>query len=295
MAGQTIRIHPDEFTKEQHHRVGIVAPDAWGRLWTYCMFAGGSTEETTLNVGELLVDAASSHLIGNSGVGTVTSAAEAGSNVLKDTGEFAGKDLRGAIGIIDGTDGLGQVFQVLKVLDADTLQISLLWDGSGNRSDNNGWITALTTSSTYEIMFPGRAVKASTTNPFLALNRGVIQQGLTVPAQEVRYGWILQQGLGIVAHNTSSDAIAHASFLGAGNDTAGAVEAATLVSGTAPTTTAGVLSAARLGVNAVARGLFSIDDTTVPAYIDIKNNLLSYRFTIKDDPYSRNDQGELVL
>ena len=296
MAGQSIRIQPDEFTKEQHHRVGIVAPDQWGKLWTYCLFAGGDTDVSTFNIGELLIDSVSPDLISGTGIGTLTSAAGVGTNQLKDTGEFAGKDLRGAIGVIYTNDGKGQVFQVLKVLDDDTLQIALLWDDSGKAGDGKkGWATALTTSSTYQIMFPGRVKKSSTITPFFALNRGVIQDALTVPAKEVRYGWALQQGLGIVAHNTNSQAIVQSSYLTAGDDTAGQIESAALVSGTSPTTVAAVLNATRRGVNAIGRGILQIDTPTAPAYIDIRNNMLSYRFPIKDQPYSKDDQGNLVL
>ena len=86
MAGQSIRILPDEFTKEQHHRVGISVPDQWNRLWTYCMFPAG-----TYNAGELLRDSVAADLLGTYGTSepnvthTISEAAEVGSNVLKDT------------------------------------------------------------------------------------------------------------------------------------------------------------------------------------------------------------------
>ena len=124
-----VRIQPDEFTKEQHHRIGISVPDDWDRLWSYCMFEGGSTG-TTFNVGTFLVDAASSDLI-TGGTGTLTRDAAIGTNLLVDADEFASKDLRGAIGVIKDGPGKGQTFQVLQRRDDDTLQIALLWGWHG--------------------------------------------------------------------------------------------------------------------------------------------------------------------
>lgn len=293
MAGQSIRILPGEFTKEQHHRVGISVPDQWNRLWTYCMFPGGSSG-TTYNKGELLADSLSADLLGNSGVGTLTEAQAVGSNLIKDTDEFANDDFRGATGIIDSNDGIGQVFQVLRVLDKDTLEIALLFEGDGK----SGWKTALTTSSTYELMFPGRVKRTPTASPFAQINRGFIQEVLTVPANENRYGWALQQGLGVAAHDSADTAPVAAAFLAAGDTTAGNIEGAELVTGAAPTTVAGLLAAARKSVNGVGRSPFGITltaDGTVPIYADIGNNMLSYRFPVKDEPYSRDDNGDLIL
>ena len=293
MPGQSIRIQPKEFTKEQHHRVGISVPDQWNRLWTYCMFPGGSSG-TTYNKGELLADSLSADLLGNSGVGTLTEAQVVGSNLIKDTDEFANDDFRGAIGLIDSNDGIGQVFQVLRVLDKDTLETALLFEGDGK----SGWKTALTTSSTYELMFPGCVKRTPITSPFAQINRGFIQEALTVPANENRYGWALQQGLGVAAHDSDDTAPVAAAFMAAGDTTVGNVEGAGLVTGTAPSTVAGLLAAARKSVNGVGRSPFGITltaDGTVPIYADIRNDMLSYRFPVKDEPYSRDDNGDLIL
>lgn len=293
MAGQSIRILPKEFTKEQHHRVGISVPDQWDRLWTYCMFPGGSSG-TTYNEGELLADSLSADLLSSSGVGTLTEEQAVDSNLIKDTDEFADDDFRGAIGIIDSNEGIGQVFQVLRVIDKDTLEIALLFEGDGK----SGWKTALTTSSTYELMFPGRVKKVPTTGLFAQIYRGFIQEALTVPAKENRYGWALQQGLGIAAHDSSDTAPVAAAFMAAGDTTDGNVEGAGLVTGTDPTNVAGLLPATRKSVNSVGRSPFGITlaaDGTVPIYADIRNNMLSYRFPVKDEPYSRDDNGDLIL
>ena len=293
MAGQSIRILPDEFTKEQHHRVGISVPDQWNRLWTYCLFPGGSSG-TTYNKGELLADSLSADLLDNSGVGTLTAVQAVGSNLIKDTDEFANDDFRGAIGIIDANDGIGQVFQVLRVADKDTLEIALLFEADGK----SGWQTALSTSSTYELMFPGRVKKAPIASPYAQINRGFIQEALTVPANESRYGWALQQGLGVAAHDNTDTAPVAAAFMAAGDTTAGNIEGAGLGTGTAPGTVAALLAAARKSVNGVGRSPFGITLAaagTVPIYADIRNNMLSYRFPVKDEPYSHDDQGNLIL
>ena len=252
------------------------------------MFPGGASG-TTYNKGELLAD-----LLDNSGIGTLTTAQAVGSNLIKDTDEFANDDFRGAIGIIDSNDGIGQTFQVLRVVDKDTLEIALLFEEDGK----SGWKTALTTASTYELMFPGRVKKTPTTLPFAHINRGFIQEALTVPANENRYGWALQQGLGIAAHDSSDTAPNAAAFMTAGDTTDGNIESAGLVTGTPPDDIPKLLAATQRSANSVGRNPFGITltaDGTVPIYADIRNNMLSYRFPIKDEPYRRDDNGELVL
>ena len=100
-------------------------------------------------------------------------------------------------------------------------------------------------------------------------------------------------------HTTSDDtAPVAAAFMAAGDTTDGNIEGAGLVTGTAPDNVAGVLGAARKSVNGVGRSPFGITlsaDGTVPIYADIRNSMLSYRFPIKDEPYSRDDNGDLIL
>ena len=85
-------------------------------------------------------------------------------------------------------------------------------DGTGNPRPSRGWAAALTTSSTYELMFPGLVKKSPTTASVRSLNRGVIQKDLTVDANEVRYGWVLQQGLGVIVQDVNGESIAHGDF-----------------------------------------------------------------------------------
>ena len=64
---------------------------------------------------------------------------------------------------------------------------------------------------------------------------------------------------------------------------------------TAPNTVAATVAAARWSMNAMGRGVLDVENTTVPGYLDIRNHFVSYRFPILDKPYSRDDQGNLVL
>ena len=309
MAGQSIRILPDEFTKEQHHRVGISVPDQWNRLWTYCMFPAG-----TYNAGELLRDTVAADLLGTYGTSLpnvthdVSEAAEVGSNVLKDTtASFTfDKYLRGAIGAIVEGAGFGQVFQVLKAADNE-LEIALISDSGGDAGGGQrpGWEVALAISSKYRLAFPGRVLKGWNSGVTGAgsdsVSRGVMQADLTVPASEVRYGWALQRGLGHGKTEGSNEALTTGTPVipAAG----GHLKASNLFSGTAPTNVSNTLTAVRalaktVGIAALGNVREDSSDTgdrLAPIHFDIRNTVLSYRFPVKDEPYSRDDNGELVL
>lgn len=273
MPGQSIRVLPDEFTKEQHHRLGISAPDDWGRIWSYVAFSPG-----TYRQGRIVRDVPVT-------TGTVTTAAAKDTNLLKDTGEFANDGwLRGAIGIITNAsgNGTGQVFQVVRRIDDDTLEIALITDASGDRKGGNnpGWKTALTASSTFTLRLPGR-VSESIAAP--ARVRGAFQaeNNLVVPANEERYGWVLQRGLGL------GDFIADP---GGGSDVD--VDASVRTAGS------GQVRGGNTGV-VVGYAVAVITNATVtgvrPVQFTIENDELSYRFPVKDEPYSRDDNGELIL
>lgn len=189
-----IRILPDALETEQQHVLGIVEPDKWGDLWSYVEFPAGTWVE-----GQTIRDAVSADIVGNSGVGTPTTAAAAETRVLKDTGEFDGKQyLTGALGEIHEGAGQGQEFIVVKVEDADTLTISV---------GGKGWQTALVVAtSRYKLMLPGRATVATGAH---ANTRGVIQRDdFTVPANETRYGWVKQTGKLRVKKDNSGTALA---------------------------------------------------------------------------------------
>lgn len=278
MPGQSIRIQPKEFTKEQHHRVGISVPDQWSRAWTYCMFHGGSSDATH-QVGTVFRDAISTDLL-SAAEGTVTAAADVDTNVLTDSGEFTNDDLRGAVGqIVDG-GGEGQVFQVLgsKQDDAaNSLLIALIAaaDGSKQEGKRPGWQTALTTASKYRLSFPGRVVRSAAASTLI---RGVLQAQLILPANETLYGWLLQRGPGLFRLDVSGTAAA--------------------VGGSIRTAAGGLViggdTGARIGTCTLG-DLAGSTDAVIRGIAEITNDDVSYRNTIKDEPYSRDEQGELVL
>ncbi len=303
MAGQAIRILPKEFTKEQHHRVGISTPDQWDRRWTYCMFPAG-----TYNTGELLRDTVAADIFGAVGTDepnvthTVTEAAEVGSNVLKDAARNFTFDahLRGAIGAIVEGPGHGQVFQVLSAED-NALEIARI---SGGNGAGTGWAVALTTDSKYRLAFPGRVAKAwgsgETGAGADSISRGVIQADLTVPESEVRYGWALQRGLGVGKTQGSAEALTTGTPIVPAPG--GLLKASDLFSGTAPTDVENALTSIRRHAKTVGTAVLGnvrldasdTDDRLAPISFDINNTALSYRFPVKDEPYSKDD-GEIVL
>ena len=179
-----ISTYPDKPHKEQQHIIGEEHTDRLGDLWDYVEFTPGTYKE-----GLLVRDQQQADFVAN-GSGTVTAAAAVGTNVLQDTGEFANKDLRGAIGVIDSGGGIGQIFQV-RSHDTNELQIVV----HGSEENNRGWETALTTSSTYNLTIPGRVEIASA-----SINdvRGVVQykDPFTVPSGELWYGYVRRTGIG---------------------------------------------------------------------------------------------------
>ena len=270
MPGQAIFVHDSEFTKEQHHRVGISAPDEWGRIHSYCMFHNSTSSDITFNRGEVVADRSWSS-------GDVTAAAAIGSRQLQDTGQFASLDLRGALGLVHGGPGNGQLFQVTQVIDSNTLEIGLLTDTSGNPANGYkpGWDTALTTSSDYLLRFSGSVSKAAASDNRL---RGVVQGSVTVPAGEVRYGWALQKGDGALRMDGS----------GTNPSIGGALR--TAASGLVIGGTSGDI----VGVCTLA-DIDNSSDIIIYGTVNIENYSMSYRMTIKDKPYSKNDQGDLIL
>lgn len=196
-----IKILPDEITKEQQHRLGIREPDRWGELWTYVEFPPGQ-----YHGGRIYRDMLSSDLLSSSGVGTPTATSPAGSNVLKDTGEFANKKyLKGALGEITQGAGAGQNFIVLDVPDDNTLIISL--DTLNHIKKTQGWRLAIDTTSRYKLVLPGRIVVAAIAT---MLTRGILQRlGFTVPAGETRYGWLKQTGKIRVTKDNSGVSLSH--------------------------------------------------------------------------------------
>ena len=190
--------------------------------------------------------------------GTVNAAASAGTFTLKDTGEFSGDDFRGAIGLIHDGHGEGTRFIVQQVMDADTLRITLF--------NGRGWENALSTTSKYRLVIPGR-VEHAVNNRNL---RGSLQRDdFTVPTGETRYGWVKKTGLGeCLLDNDGTDIPS---------------------SGVVVTTTGGLIIGGTdrgLGVALFGNPEETATHFLVPVDLRIINNAMSFRFPKgKEEPY----------
>lgn len=182
-----ISTYPDFVHKEQQHVIGEEHEDRLGDLWDYVEFAPGTYKE-----GQLVRDQTLSDFI-SGGEGTASAAAAVGTNVLQDTGEFANKDLRGAIGVITDGGGVGQTFQV--IAHKGTAGNELIIAVNGSDKTNRGWKTALTTASKYKLRIPGRVELAGAGDYDV---RGAVQyeEEFTVPSGEFRYGYVRKTGIG---------------------------------------------------------------------------------------------------
>ena len=189
--------------------IGSLWLDRNGDRWSAVEFTPGTYEK-----GMVVRDWEWSDISSNDTAGSITTEAAVDTDLLIASGETFG-DIRGAIGSIVGG---GQNFQVLKTLDANTLQIALL--GADKKS---GWKTALTTSDNFRIRLPGRvALSLNTEGTF---NRGIVDANtFTVPAGEFRYGYVRQTGLGEGLLDNSGESIKGDRIVVASNDVNGKIE-----------------------------------------------------------------------
>ena len=247
-----IRIRPELLEEEQQHRLGLTSPDQWGDEWSYVQFTPG-----TYNRGHIVAD----QPYGDIADGTLTAAAGVGTFTLQDTGEFSSDDFRGAIGHIHDGAGQGQRFIVQRVMNADTLRITLF--------NGQGWATALATGSLYRLVLPGRVELATAVNLNL---RGTVQSdNFTVPTSETRHGWVKKTGLAECLRDNSGTDI----------PSNGAVVA----------TTGGLIIGASdiddsLGVALLGNPTEDTADFLLPVDLRIVNNAMSFRFPKgKEEPY----------
>lgn len=263
-AGQKVR-------KSQTARIGDNAFDVAGNLWSYVKFA------TAGKPGIVWRDSVSADLISNSGVGAVTAAAAVGSVFLEDTGEFANKDLVGAIGFINAGSGKGQSFEVVRMVSDDVIEISVLTTATGfHDGTSSGWVTALTTSSRYSIYFPGYVRPGANISSVV---RGLGE--VEVKTEQIdEHGWVKQKGLGF----GKLDASGHAPAVGDG------------VVPTANGLVRGLNAGAPANLGAVPGQLKELsaiigecvlgdisgnnasDDSLIPLKLSIENTVKSYRF-----------------
>lgn len=281
MSGQAFNVRFGDWTEVQDHLLGISVPDHRGYDWSYVALSPG-----TYGRGQLVKDVDTADLLSSSGTGTVTRAQAVGTNELQDTGEFANDHfLRGAIGYINGGGGVGQVFQVLRRVNDNTLEIALITDADGNRvvGKKTGWQTALTTSSTYQLWLPGRVELAGAASETQKI-RGSVQKAVTVPSGEERYGFVLQNGLG---HGDVDE--------DPGDNDGAASPAGSILIPTANGHLTPEGATAALSVGYLPFGMPSRQDRLTPVFYEIANKALSLRNINKDKPFSTDDKGNLVL
>ena len=180
------------FTREQHHTVGMVGITPDGRRASYVEFQGGNS----YNRGMLLDD------IGTPGGNAPAprASSDVGENILRgksgDFSAFAWNDCVGAFGAIYDGDGENQYFVVKRMGETAGDLVIDRWGVPEDTERSKGWTTGLTTDSRFSLRLPGRVTGPAATAGPGYIFRGVIQADLAVPANEFRYGWVLQAGVG---------------------------------------------------------------------------------------------------
>ena len=254
--------------KEQKLRLGEVVMDEHGDRWSYVK-AGAA-----ITAGRVVRDSLHTDLLGNSGIGTVTTASRVGSDRLIDSGEFANKEyLRGGVGIIRAGGAAGTAFYVREVIDDDTLRIVVL-SRDLDFKHREGWPVATTTASTYTIKVPGLARHTSTTRRIFA--RGVAQ--VDIPSGE--YGYVKQSGLAWVKL-PNSVAIAAGTELVPGAD-------GTIIGLATNSLTNFLLSRVVIG-RVFQQGVTANPGRHALAQLDIVNNACSYAFPDDRVAYNYTD------
>ena len=266
-------------TTDQKLRLGVTVLDDFQDTWSYVQF------RQDVEFGDVVSDTRASALLSNSGIGGVTRDQAVGTNQLQDTGEFGAdndKHLAGAIGYIHTGDGAGQTFFVKKVLDDDTLEIEVLCSPTG--ITRGGWAVALDgdsggTQSGYSLFLPGYVSKADA-DSVGRKPRGVAQAS----ANAGEYGYVKQIGWGFVSKRAHASAhsitASHPVMTAANGD--GLAEG--LQSGTIGTLSANIDTIIGTYHHATIPGATNIG--VVPVYLNIQNEVLSYRFP--DDKHALN-------
>ena len=198
MAVRYITKDPTNLHERQLHRLGILGLDRNGYLWSYVWF----TED--VSAGEYVSDLDAADII-SGGVGTITTTSAAGTDLLIDSGEFAGEDIVGAMGTVLGdavANGAGHVFHVSQMVDNDTVRVVVHASDSGPSAFGK-WATSLTaTNATYGFWFPGKVRQG---NGLSDIIRGVAQED--VDASETPYGWVQQTGIAVASIASTQDAL----------------------------------------------------------------------------------------
>ena len=263
--------HIQTLHDDQKMRLGQTLYDENGDRWSYVQFdeACGAGEHVRDSLLADLITAANV----DSGVGGASKASAIGNNLLHDTGAFT-KDIAGAIGFISAGTGIGQVFTITKMIDDsdDAVEIALLSSATGVPG-KQGWAVALSATSKYRLIFPGRVKQGDGSAD---ITRGVTPIAVTIPSGTKKYGYVRQSGLGYGKIDASADDIAvgeNVLAIGAG-----------LFEGFAATETA--LEVDRKLGKAILGDIGGSTDTFAPIDFNINNTVRSHRQALTDHPFN---------
>ena len=263
--------HIQTLHDDQKMRLGQTLYDENDDRWSYVEF------DEVCGAGEHVRDSLLADLIPSGhisgGEGSVSSASPIGTKFLNDTGAFT-KDIVGAIGFISGGTGIGQVFAITKMIDdnQNKVEVALISTATGVPG-KQGWEVALSTTSKYRLIFPGRVQQGDGPGDN---TRGVTPIPVTIPTGQKRYGYVRQTGLGYGKIDASAEAISVTeSIIAASNG---------LFEGTSSTPTTAEVDR-KLG-KALLGDIDSSSDILAPFDFQINNTVRSYKQAQTDHPFN---------
>lgn len=257
-----------KFGPEQKHRLGISVPDELGDKWSYVQLA------EDVDFGEVVCDAYGANWIGSS-VGTVTTGAAAGTNLLVDSGEFGTVEdewVVGALGYIHDGAGQGTSFYITEHIDSDTLRVRVLGTPTGISKDGK-WPVATGTDTDYSLILPGLTFKTPSSGgrDFL---RGVVQA--EDGGKKGEYGYVRQTGWGYAMIDVSGQALSEGGLVVQGQSGKSVGQAATVTA----------TNLKRQIGHWPFQDIAGSTDRPGLVYLDIRNRMVSFRFP--DDELALN-------
>ena len=248
----------------QRARLGIEYQDLNGERWGYIRV------REAMSFGEIVRSSKGAEL-GAADPVIVTGASAVGTSRLITTNGFVVSnktvDLRGALGSISAGGGIYQQFYILSN-DDDEAKVFVV-TGNTNRNQNQGWVTALTTASRVQLIFPGEGRQGDAVTDNID---GIMQ----VDAGENDLGkfcWVKRSGMTPVLIDSSGT-----NDIGAGDivvvSAAGLATGAFAATPTAANAAAAIRGAIGRAVHASARS--GDTDYLAEVDLDIRTGPLSY-------------------
>ena len=174
--------------EDQRARLGIEITDINGERWGYVRL------REAIGYGEVVRSSKHADLV-TTDPGEANAAAAAGTDRLPTSDGFllssAEIDLRGCLGYISDGAGIGQQFYILEN-DDDTAKVFVL-TGNTNVNRNQGWVTALDSTSRFLLFFPGEARQGGGVSDLV---EGVMQARGGADASDIgKFCWVKRSGL----------------------------------------------------------------------------------------------------